>query len=320
MLINLNKQVNFVIKDRVVRYVVSSQPTIEGITDYGELVLEPGVMEDGKIIDNKNFQTSLEQLVKNKKWRNASLSFCVPDSFVTIREQLVPKGLSKEETKSYIHMELDASIRLPFQDPVVDFVLTGEEKDQSKILLFAYPKERINEFLKVFHLSGLKPKVADLSSLSLYRLYYKLDLPNENEHLLTIQWCKDATVLTAFKQNKPIFTRHIKSNLNRNSWVWDDTKNELVWTGEMEDLEQVISDQIVTIERFMDFYQYSVMDGTEQITKILLSGDFPNLNQVITAMRERFTLPIESMNKLEEAIHHPARFAEVIGLAIKAKK
>ncbi len=306
-------------KDRVLRYIVTSQPTIEGIIDYGEVIIEPGLLEDGKLVDGEAFQIVLEKLVKNKKWKNAPLSFCVPDSFVTIREQLVPKGLTKEETKSYINMELEESIRLPFSNPVIDFVIVSEEKDQSKILIFAYPKQKINEFLQIFEKVGLKPKVADLGSLSLYRLYYQFDLPNEKEDLLLVQWGKDATVLTAFSDNKPIFTRYIKSALSRSTWSWSDHEAELVWTGAEEDIEQAIADQLTTIERFMDFYQYSVMDGNDQITKILLSGDFPYMERIELLMKERFDIKIESMSRLEEKLKHPAKYADVMGLAIKSK-
>ncbi|MRH42969.1 hypothetical protein GH741_09755 [Aquibacillus halophilus] len=319
MVFKFKKQVNLIIKDRLLRYIVSTNSTIESIVDSGEIILEPGLLEDGKLINDKSLQVVLEQLVKNKKWNNLPLSFCVPDSSVTIREQLVPKGLTKEEIKSYINMELEESIRLPFIDPIIDFVIIGEEKDQAKILLFAYPKQRVNEFLQIFQKSGLKPKVADLSSLSIYRLYYQLDLPEDNEHLLLVQWGKDASVLTAFNQNKPVFTRYIKSTLDRNSWSWSTADNDLLWTGDDEEISQLIEDQLVTIDRFMEFYQYSVMDGNEEISKILLTGDFPNLEQIELLLKDRFIVTIDSMKKMEDKLKHPAKYADAIGLAVKSK-
>lgn len=300
--------------------MVSTQPTIEGIVDYGEVVLEPGLIEDGKLVDAQAFQVQLEKLVKNKKWRKASLSFCVPDSSVTIREHLVPKGLAKEEIKAFIHMEIEESIRLPFSDPVVDFTIVGEENDQTKILLFAYPKKRIAELIQSFEKVGLKPKVADLSSLSLYRLYFQLDLAKQKEHLLLVQWGKDATVLTAFNYNKPIFTRYMKSTYNRNNWTWSDRESELIWSGDEEDIDQMIEDQMVSLERFMDFYQYSVMEGDEQINKVLLVGDFPYMPRVERVMQERIPVAIESFKNMEEKLHHPSKFADVIGLVIKSNK
>ncbi|MDL4841673.1 type IV pilus biogenesis protein PilM [Aquibacillus rhizosphaerae] len=314
----LNKQVNLIIKDRVLRYMVSKQPSVEGIVDYGEVFLDADIIEDGKLINREAFLKVLETLVKENKWKGKRLAFCVPDSFVTIREQLVPKELTKEEMRSYINMELEESIRLPFSNPVIDFVIVGEENNQSKILLFAYPKDRMADFVQLFDKVGMKPVVADLSALSIYRLYSHLDLSSQNEHLLSIQWGKDANVLTAFNFNKPIFTRYIKSSLNKSDWRWSEDESDIYWVGEADELEQVRNEQLVTIERFMDFYQYSVMDGNHQITKMLLSGDFPNLPLIKKEIEERYNLPVETMEKqLSGKIDFPSKYVDVLGLAIK---
>ncbi|SDK40943.1 type IV pilus biogenesis protein PilM [Sediminibacillus albus] len=317
MLNNRKKQVNLIIKDQVIRYMVNSQSTIEGMADYGEVFLEDGVIADGKIIDKEVFLEKLHQLVNEKKWKNWPLSFCVPDSSVTIREHLVPKQLKKEEIKSYINMELQDSIRLPFNDPVIDFVITGEEGSQSKILLFAYPRERISDFLQLFGKAGLKPLVADLSSLCLYRLYFQLGLASDKEHLLLIQWGKDSIVLTAFYQKKPVFTRQVKSLLPSANWAYSPEENDLAWQGNQEEIGQSLEEQMVMAERFMDFYQYSVMDGEQQITKVLLTGDFPYLNRVEEFMKENYHIPVQLINELEDKIPVPGKYADVLGLSIK---
>ncbi|MCT2537948.1 pilus assembly protein PilM [Aquibacillus koreensis] len=314
----MKKQVNLIIKDRVIRYMVSKSESVEGVMDYGEFYLDTDIIDDGKVANPERFALILEKLVRKKRWKGKQLAFCVPDAFVTIREQLVPKEFTKEEMKSYINMELEESIRLPFSDPVMDFVVIGEENNQSKILLFAYPKERMKEFIDTFIQVGLKPVIADLSSLSVYRLYFQLDLASTEEHLLSVQWGKDAIVLTAFNKNKPVFTRYIKSTLNKNGWKWRAEDNDLYWNGEVEELDQVKEEQLVTIERFMDFYQYSVMDGTNQITKIVLSGDFPELDNIKQEMEERFNLKVETMEQaLKDKMKLPSRYLDVLGLAIK---
>ncbi len=311
------KQVNLIIKDRAIRYMVTSQPTLTGVVDYGEIQLEAGVIIDGKISEPESFASVLRMLVSNKKWKNNRLSFCVPDASVTIREHLVPKQLKKAEIKSFIKMELEENIRLPFSDPVFDFVIIGEENDQVKILLFAYPKERINEYLYAFKQAGLVPVVADLSSLSLYRLYNELDYAEEGDHLLLAQWGRDAAVLTAFNENKPVFTRQIKSVLSQDSWELNEEMEEIIWHGSQAEIAESIDEQLTMLERFLDFYQYSVMDGEKQINKLLLCGDFPFLEEVETNLKENYRMPIIILDDLEKNMQMPGKFADVLGLSIK---
>ncbi|WP_138415521.1 type IV pilus biogenesis protein PilM [Aquibacillus sediminis] len=317
MLNRAKKHVNLIIKDQVIRYTVSKQSTVDGIIDYGEKFFTNGVVENGKIVNEKAFTSVLESLVREKKWRHKNVFFCVPDASVSIREQLVPKELAKEEIKDYIHMELEDSIRLPFSNPAIDFEILGEENEQTKILLFAYPKERLQQYLQVFNAVRLKPVVADISSLSLYRLYYQLDRAATKEHLLSVQWDKDSLVLTAFNHHKPMFTRFLKASLDTNSWQWSVADNELLWSDEAMPLEGYEQDQFVTIERFMDFYRYSVMQGEQQITKILLSGDYPYLDRVEKSLRERLDIKIEPIAMHEQQLRIPAKFADVVGLSIK---
>ena len=57
------KQVNLILKDHVLRYVVNNQPTLDGIIDAGELILEDEIIDDGKLINSKALQNILEPLV-----------------------------------------------------------------------------------------------------------------------------------------------------------------------------------------------------------------------------------------------------------------
>ncbi|WP_053219021.1 type IV pilus biogenesis protein PilM [Virgibacillus senegalensis] len=311
------KQVNLIIKDRAIRYMVNNQPTLSGIVDYGEVQLESGIIVDGKVSDLDGFTAALRMLVSNKKWKNRKTSFCVPDASVTIREHFVPKQLKKQEIKSYINMDLEDNLRLPFSNPVIDFVVIGEENEQVKILLFAYPKDRINEYLHAFKQAGLLPTVADLSSLSLHRLYHELGYAEEGEHLLLAQWGRDAAVLTAFNENKPVFTRQVKSILTQDAWEFSPEAEEVTWQGSEAELNESIDAQLTMLERFLDFYQYSVMDGEKQINKLLLCGDFPFLSKVENYLKENYKMSVLIIKELEEEIQVPAKFADVLGLSIK---
>ncbi|WP_407269607.1 type IV pilus biogenesis protein PilM [Radiobacillus sp. PE A8.2] len=312
------KRVNIIITDHVIRYMYIKKPSVDGVKDYGEKPLLAGIVEDGKIKDQAAFEKVLKSLVKEKKWNRQPLYFCVPETAVSIREHVVPKGLTKQEIKSYVYMELEENLSFPFKDPIFDFEVIGEAEDKTKILLFAYPRERVNQFVQTFQNAGLKPVVADLSSLSLYRLYYSLNKASQDENLLAVQWGKDAIVLTAFKQLKPVFTRYIKTSSD--PLRYDILTKEYVLTENDALVEQYIESQLVTIQRFMDFFQFSVSDSSEPITKLLLAGDFPDMEKIEMFVKERFSISVESMHNNYEALQIPAKFSDVLGLALKDNK
>ncbi|WP_117170445.1 type IV pilus biogenesis protein PilM [Paraliobacillus sediminis] len=309
----LNKdRINIAINDTMIRYLVSSKKNVTAASDYGEIPLEQGVVEDGRILDQKRLTTIFKNLVKDKKWKNKHLTFCVPDAFVTMREESVPKQLTKDEVKKYIELELDGSIRLPFQNPVIDFEVITEEEQTNKILLFAYPNERLKAYIEVFEQANVKLIVADLSFLSAYRTYYNLDLANKDEHLLMIQWYKTDLVLTVFNNQKPIFNRHIHLNsydVVLNNEVFEDSMqaDENIW-------RELVDEQFVTIERFMDFYQYSIMSGDAQVSDLLLIGDFPGQKSINELLTSRFNLPVKTIAFPNDL---PAEYATVYGLTLR---
>ncbi len=311
------KQVNIIIYDRVIRYAVSTNSSNPKITSFGEKIIDADIIEDGKILKPAALQSVLTKLVREKKWKRKKLAFIVHDSSITVREQVVPKGLSKPEIKSYIMIELEDNIRLPFTNPVIDFEIIIEDEEQTKILLFAYPKDRLQPFIDSFEKVGLKPYVADFSAISIFRVYKELQMQQDQEHLLMVQWRIDGLVLTAFYQDKPIFTRYIKSRLNESEWTWTAQTNTLNWTGDEEDLNQDMEEHFTAIERFLDFYRYSVRNGDEQITKILFLTDSEQLKSMDHNLNGRFNIPVEMMDQLEEMKKIPAKYADVVGLSLK---
>ncbi|GGM27307.1 hypothetical protein GCM10011351_11400 [Paraliobacillus quinghaiensis] len=305
----LNKdRINIAINDTMIQYLVTNKKNETVSKDHGEIPLEQGIVEDGKILDQQRLITIFKNIVKDKKWKNRNVAFCVPDSFVTMREESVPKQLNKDEVKKYIELELESSIRLPFKNPVIDFEVIKEEERTNKILLFAYPNERLQAYIEVFEQANLKLVVADLSFLSIYRTYYNMDLANRDEHLLMIQWSKTDLVLTVFHEQKPIFNRHIHLNNNdRDVMKGALDKHKLIH-------REMIDEKLITIERFMDFYQYSIMSGEAQVSHLLLVGDFPNQLLINEILSSRFNLPIKTITLPNDL---PQEYAAVNGLTLR---
>ncbi|WP_156291458.1 type IV pilus biogenesis protein PilM [Oceanobacillus salinisoli] len=292
-----NGRVNIVITNKVLRYTYHRNHTLEGLVTYGEIELPTDTFQEGKL-NKVVFLKVINQLVQKYKWKRKKLFFSIPDDTVVIRQMQIPAALTKVEAIDYVQTRIGNSIYLPFENPAIEIDFLDTDETNRNILLFAYPKDKIDDFEEAFAKTGLKPVVADLTSLSVYRYYYLTK--NENkEHVLLIHWNNDALILTVFKNDKAIFSRNIKLS------VENDSKEEV-------DLS-FIDEYLIEINRIIDFYQYSISKGESQINQLLLCGDYPYIKTVKERLSEQVTIPIHSFEKEELS----SGYIDVLGLALK---
>ena len=71
------------------------------------------------------------------------------------------------------------------------------------------------------------------------------------------------------------------------------------------------------LERLLEFYRYSVMNGQGGVTDIVLAGDFPYLQKVKEKLSQRVFLPIHLLQPSEEI---SSKFLPLYGLATKEKQ
>lgn len=308
------KHIFLSINDRSIRYLVCPKMKMAESVDYGEVFFDQLVMEDGRIINEAQLKRHLRTLVEQKKWKRAEISFIVPDSFVTMRTESIPNQLTDDEVKKYIRLQLEGSIRLPFKDPLIDFDVLDYGEEKNEILLFAYPKERLTPFQHLLYDVGLDPVVADISFLSAYRTYQSLNESSTDEHLLMVQWNKLDLTLTVFHDNKPKFNRHVHSSNAYQAWQLNEQTRELTSTLTQEEREDERDNTLITIERFMDFYQYSVLDGSGSVTNVCFLGDHPDLLKLKQTMKERFNLNTVTLTLPKEL---PDGYGALIGLSYK---
>lgn len=295
-----NGRVNIVITNRVLRYSYNKNTSTNGLITHGEAELPADTIKDGAIANRTVLLEILNRLIHENKWKRKKLYFSVPDDTVVIRQLQIPVSLTKEESISYIKMQIGTSFYLPFSNPAIAVEYLEADGVNRNILLFAYPKEKLIAFEQVFEEAGLKPIAADLTSLSLYRYYYQTK-QDEKDHVLLIHWNQDAIILTAFQNHKAIFTRYMKISAGENL--------------SEESARQMINEYIIEINRIIDFYQYSITKGVARISQLLVSGDFPFLPAARSSLSEAVTLPIHDF-KSEEL---PVKYMDVLGLALKAE-
>ena len=303
--------------ERTIRYLTWTDGKSNQQPDHGELILDSLIIEDGQIVNLELLSSILARLVEQKKWKRRELSFIVPDHSVTMRQESIPKQLTEDEVTPYIKLHMEGSIRLPFKDPYLDYQILAEEEETNKIALFAYPSERLKPFDQLFEKIGMQKKVADVSFLSLYRTYLKADLATKDEHLLMIQWNKFDLILTVFHQDIPMFSRHIAFSQAPQAWRKHEESKQLEWQSSVISLAEFVTDQLISIDRFIDFYQYSVATDEGQVDQILLTGDFPNQALIEQELNSHIDLPIK---KIQLPNDLPDKYATLYGLGLRGER
>ena len=319
-----SKVVNIVLNDHSIRYVEMKQQNPAIPLHYGQRYLPPGIISDGKIQDFETLVNILDECIDEWKIAKREIRFTVPDSLVMIRKVSIPADVKEDEIHGYLYLELGTSIHLPFEDPVFDIIPLGVEDQKQEILVFAAPEKYVTEYADLFKNIKLKPIAADISPLAIYRLYYQQALKSENEILLTVQFDLDVVSMCVFEQHIPIFMRHIPGDLKENWKVkrgrGRQTSQELVYEGEVAELTFQLEDIYRDIAKLMDFYHYSLSKGKKEVTRILVNGDHPMLDRVLSDMNDRFGIQVDTLRvplHSEESEELPKAFHLALGLGLK---
>ena len=301
--------------EKAIRYLaVDSQSNQLMEKDY--IMFDTAILYEGKIINPALVENRLKALVAEKKWRNAKVAIILPNDYIVVREEEIPAQLTQAEAKDYIALHLNHLIRSPFPQTSFHFEQVEKDDDKQTVLLLLYATDVIHHYQTVIENSGLIPHIADISSLSLYRVLINQMSFDNNKHILLLQWHPCHNLITVYHNHLPKVIRHAKAIRLAN--LWELGKNgEWQWNGERSELEDDISELMNGLERFINFYRYSVLNGESGVTDVVLTGDFPYLDLIKNQLARRTNLPIHELST-EEPLEN--QFLPLYGLTLKNKK
>lgn len=296
---------SLIIKDHVIRYVELRKPSPNGVRQFAEKPLPEGIIENGVIMQRGKLELILKSCVKDWKLRGKKLFIVVPNAVAVVRKIDLPAQLEVNEVRSYLFMEIGQSIHLPFENPVFDTYLIDKKSEHQELLLFAAPEELVNRYVDLLEDCGTRPIAAEISALSLYRLYQQLNYVEE-ESTLFIQFDQDGINVSVFKGELLLFIRQVQN---------EDRQEEIPSSS------PIYTDIFAEIERIMSFYQFSLNNGTVAVQKIVLTGDHPAIQDFYLNMDNVLSTPIYPLfNEHIQGLGDqeiPREFQVNIGLALK---
>ncbi|MEH7236192.1 type IV pilus biogenesis protein PilM [Bacillus sp. JJ1562] len=317
-LFSSSKIANIILKDHAIRYVGVKRSNPITVQKFREKYLPPGIIQDGRIMERDTLHLILEECVTDWGIKNTQVQFVIPDPFVVIRRISIPIEVKDDEIIGYIYLELGATIHLPFDEPVLDFKVLSEDEKKKEVLIFAAPEDVAFEYSSILEDVSLKPIAADISPLCMYRLFHFCQKTNEEEHSLLLQFDLQSANLSIFHQDIPLFMRHLTLETSINDWdIQQNSTNtlaDITWNSHRSKLEVLIDEMIKEIEHVMNFYSFNMTQGKERITKILVSGDHPNLPDISSTLMDRYEIPVNNIDKFDKL---PSHYFLPLGLALK---
>ncbi|QFT90058.1 Competence protein A [Bacillus sp. THAF10] len=314
-----NNFINLIIRDHVIRMIELKSMNPLVIKRTNERFLPPNLVKDGKIVDEEVFRLILEECVEDWGLKRKHVRFVVPDQYVVTRKLTIPSNIMDDEIIGYLYLELGSTIHLPFEDPVFDVhVLNRSEK--TELVLFASPEEVVTTYSMMLEEFKMKPAAADVSPLCLYRLYYEFGQRNEHDHLLIIHFDVSCITLSIFMDHVPVFMRTVAFPQDMKVWEVSLGNTQMEWAGDIVQFNVYLEDFASEVEKIMNFFRYSLNQGNEEIQRILLHGDHPNLPLILAKLKERMTVQVDSFEQDvytqdQEAID--SRYYYPLGLALK---
>lgn len=294
------------IEEDAIRYVELKSVSPLQLSAAKELALPAGIIEGGKIADNKTLGTILDEAVNQWGLSKKSVRFLAPDEFVIIRKVTYPEDVKPDELKGHFFIEMGSTVYLPFEDPVFDVVPYQMDTEEPEAIIIASKESIVKSYEMAFEEAKLKPVVADITPLALYRLAYVEHDFTEEEHVLLIDVRRKKMTVSIFHAHYPLFMRSV------------DLESATTIAMEPASVLEAIEEET---EKLANFYRYNLNAGASGITKIICNMDPYDFEQLRAPMEIRFAVPFLPIVLGEIASDEnkfiPARFNRATGLALK---
>ena len=148
--------------------LVSLSGSINGpkLSALGRKELKPGIFEDGKILEKKELENVLKELISRPEFgkiKTKKFIFTIPESKSFNLFFQVP-DLEKKKILDFVKEKAKENFPYPLEEVYLDFELKEKE-----VLITASPKEIVNDYLEVFSNCKISPLVLETESRSLGR-------------------------------------------------------------------------------------------------------------------------------------------------------
>lgn len=291
-------ELNLFITDQRIGFYVQ-QPNSTDSFKSGHVDLEPGILDNGNIVEPELFYKKLQYLLKQHKIKAKSINFVLHDQNILMRDLVIQKDvLEKKSIDQYINEQIGNTIHLPFENPITAFYKIFEDDTIIKVLIIIANDELLNDYVDVFERLGAKNTKFNLPAADLYN-YYLTKNNRRYDHLMLVTLHDRMIMIKILQHGFPVF-----------SMIEDSEESSNQYYDVMESL----------IERVINYYKFNLNKGkatVEHIAFFNLSEDIPKkiLCDKLAVKFKNHSYQVMDIDEPNLASYHTSKVVEMAYLS-----
>jgi type IV pilus assembly protein PilM len=282
------------------------------VVSFGSAEISQGSIDGGEIVRQEEVVAAIKKAIAGagpKKIKNKKVICSLPETKAFLRIISLPQ-MKQEEVREAIRWEIEANIPMAVDQvyydwQILDNSVTGEE-GKMNILVVAFSKKVINEFLETLELAGLEVVGMEIESIAQARSLLREE---DNRTSLVVDMGDRRTSLLIIIGNIPCFTSSIPISgsgmteaISRMLGInFDEAEKTKLSYGigsvSQQDIifksVRPILDGLATeIERTIDFY-LSDLNYSKAVDRIIVCGGGSNMHGMIPYLSKRLNREVE---------------------------
>lgn len=282
------------------------------------LPLPPGLIVENQVADSEALLESVRRWVKVERLRGKRVSLTIPPSQIIIRKMSIP-STNPKQVEQLVKLEVETGLHLPFESPVYDYVTIDVDEENSHLLVFAAPRKPIQEYIDVLEGAGLRVGTVEIAATALARSL-TMGQNTEFEDTMLINIEQNVLDVYMFRSGNPVFIRTI-NQMDLNSGVQPTIQAGIEYMSEAAATSTSLAGGLLApgrmleitaeISRMLNFYQYSLHDGSTRIQSVLITGPLQIRNQLLEELQQSLTELEVATIGLEDVADDSARDPEL---------
>ncbi|HZG56050.1 type IV pilus biogenesis protein PilM [Paenibacillus sp.] len=347
------------ITDREVRWVETAGGGVPDIVAAASEPLPEGAVDEGRILQVPAVIQALQTLRQRVGTRQKNVHLLLPSTLTMVRFLKLPDVPAKD-LKKMIDFELRFNIPLPFDKPYYDYVklpatkptasaapapaaaepplgqwtlgggaleaAASKEAEETRptkeceVMIVAAPLDTIEEYAGAARAAGLKPISIEIKALSLLRVVERLRPIDPASTFVLIDLTATYADIGIYRDGALRITRNKAIRFPKAQPSADPTTD---WS--QFEFQSACQDLASEVERFINFYRYSLNNRDEEVGHLLLSGDAERIEDIAAYFRDRFPFDIGTL-RIEGKVKHPGtgldliRYISPLGLALRGRE
>jgi type IV pilus assembly protein PilM len=268
---------------------------------------------DGQIMELNAVSDAIQSVCNSNGVNATSVVTGVSGHSVIIKNIVLPP-MSAEELEESIDWHAEEHIPYDLADVSLDYQITGQSPDATKVLIAACKRDRIENVRQAIQLAGKEPAIIDVDTFALQNCYELNYMPNDSQVVTLLNIGASTMNVNIVKGTTSLFTRDITvggsqfTDVLQRSLGLSYQQAEAVKRGATNNVEGLEEKSIeplmnnvteivaMEIQKTFDFYRATTEDNQTVVQKILISGGGSKLQGLAQDLSARLELPVEVLD------------------------